>query len=576
MGDGDEPVSRRRLLTLSALSVGAVGLAAPPARAQAPDDAYVASGSQVLDPRDYGAVGDGATDDTAALNLALDAALVGNGVVLLTPGAYRCTGTLFLDGAASLVGSPGAELIVSAAGAVTGGWQIHLAVGTRARWQGQIRGVTWRAAPELGSGVTHLVNLFDAIDYEIVGNRFYGFTSCSVVKGANNTAWAEDDGAVRRRGLYAFNLIDCTQPRTGGGEGLSVSKGKGPDNWADGMRFIANEVIGVGDDPIGIHGGQDVEVIGNVLSSQEGRILIADTRGFVISGNSCEHVSASGGSGFIWLSWESPVTPRGCSDGLISDNRIRIAPGQSVAYGVRVRGAHGVMVASNMVRNDSTTLTNAILVEAVDAFGVSRKSGEITVQGNHIAGGRIRIAALASRDGWVKLGPNYIDGQSKVSPLVDFASSGLMAGDEVHCAGAHGSSTPSTYAVHGSGVTNVQTLDTWGSTDLPATGDVVLGLTGAMTTRTLRRRFVVTEILIRVDAAVSGTVTVTLQRNGVRWKSTTLGAADGLEKLVHTAPGVLSTDPFAPGDVLGIVVTPGGRATGRSIEVEVRGVPMTS
>ena len=70
-----------------------------------------------------------------------------------------------------------------------------------------------------------------------------------------------------------------------------------------------------------------------------------------------------------------------------------------------------------MVRNDSTTSTNAILVEAVDAFGASRKkSGEITVEGNHIAGGRIRIAALASRDGWVKLAPTSIDGQSKVSP----------------------------------------------------------------------------------------------------------------------------------------------------------------
>lgn len=179
------------------------------------------------------------------------------------------------------------------------------------------------------------------------------------------------------------------------------------------------------------------------------------------------------------------------------------------------------MIAGNTVRNDATAVTNAVWVEAVEAFGVTRKSGEITVHGNHISGGRIRIAPVASRDGWVKLGPNYIDGQSKVSPLVDFTSSGLIAGDEVHCAGAHGSAAPSTYAVHGSGVTNVQTLDTWGSTDLPATGDVVLRITGAMTTRTLRRRFVMTEILVRVNAAVSGTVTVTVQRNGVKWKSMT-------------------------------------------------------
>lgn len=123
------------------------------------------------------------------------------------------------------------------------------------------------------------------------------------------------------------------------GEGLSVGKGKGPDNWADGMRFIGNEVIGVGDDPIGIHGGQDVAVIGNVLRSQDGRILLGDTQGFVVTGNTCDHLSSSGGSAFMWLDWgSSPVAPRGCSDGLISDNRMHIAPGQSIAYGVRVRG----------------------------------------------------------------------------------------------------------------------------------------------------------------------------------------------------------------------------------------------
>jgi hypothetical protein len=54
---------------------------------------------------DYGAVGDGATDDTTALQQAIDAAISGSGVLVVPPGEYLHTTTLLADHAFQFWGS---------------------------------------------------------------------------------------------------------------------------------------------------------------------------------------------------------------------------------------------------------------------------------------------------------------------------------------------------------------------------------------------------------------------------------------------------------------------------------------
>ena len=59
----------------------------------------------MLNPRDFGAAGDGEHDDTSAIQSALDEAAEEHGSVFLSPGTYVCS-TLRLRANVALVGVP--------------------------------------------------------------------------------------------------------------------------------------------------------------------------------------------------------------------------------------------------------------------------------------------------------------------------------------------------------------------------------------------------------------------------------------------------------------------------------------
>jgi polygalacturonase len=122
--DGSANVPSRRML-LTAAGLGAAGLgvaalaptsssAATPAAPAAPRTPKAPATGLRVDPRDFGAKGDGTTKDTAALQTALDrCAVLGGGEVVVSAGVYL-TGairigsntTLVLDEGATLQGSP--------------------------------------------------------------------------------------------------------------------------------------------------------------------------------------------------------------------------------------------------------------------------------------------------------------------------------------------------------------------------------------------------------------------------------------------------------------------------------------
>ena len=95
------PLPNRRQIARSALFGSAAALFASNASAASLDSARQTQ----FDPRQFGAVGDGKTDDTTALQKTLDAAGGCAGVVLLSPGVYL-TRELHLRERSALVGTP--------------------------------------------------------------------------------------------------------------------------------------------------------------------------------------------------------------------------------------------------------------------------------------------------------------------------------------------------------------------------------------------------------------------------------------------------------------------------------------
>ncbi len=98
--------SRRRFLSQSALGAAA-GLFAVPAGAIVTDPApFTSSSTLALNVHNFGARADGSTDDTAAIQRALDVAgKAGGGIVELPTGHYAVKGTLQVPGGVLLQGS---------------------------------------------------------------------------------------------------------------------------------------------------------------------------------------------------------------------------------------------------------------------------------------------------------------------------------------------------------------------------------------------------------------------------------------------------------------------------------------
>ena len=122
-GSGFGTVSRRRFLRTSAILGGsglagtagitAVGRSGPASEHRAPSPSSPRSRASTLDVRDFGAIGDGRTRDTRAIQQAIDTAHRLGGAVVQLPAGTWLSGTLHLRGRVTVDLASGAVLLAS-------------------------------------------------------------------------------------------------------------------------------------------------------------------------------------------------------------------------------------------------------------------------------------------------------------------------------------------------------------------------------------------------------------------------------------------------------------------------------
>jgi hypothetical protein len=102
-------LSRRTFVENSALALGLLGSAGVMTRSLGADKAppSVGAGSGQVNARQHGAKGDGKTDDTSALQAALDAAKSNGPTCWVPPGLYRLDGSLIVPAGVTLCGASG-------------------------------------------------------------------------------------------------------------------------------------------------------------------------------------------------------------------------------------------------------------------------------------------------------------------------------------------------------------------------------------------------------------------------------------------------------------------------------------
>jgi hypothetical protein len=274
MRDTHSPFLGRRQMAKSALLGGASCLlgAQNPLRAEEPG-----AGRERLSVRQFGATGDGKTDDTKAVQRTLDAAGDVQGAVFVPPGVYLCA-ELRLRPNTALVGAPT--------------WDYHVAGGTAFRLADRsakcllniteapgatIDGLGFDGAG-LGKGIHGI--FLDKPDFGKHEDAFR-IERCQVARftgdGVNLTrAWCFSV----RHSMFAYNH----------GDGLSLRGWDGfiSDNWFSGneragfaardenasVTFTANRVEWNGQENILITGGDGYQITGNFVD-RAGRCGIA-------------------------------------------------------------------------------------------------------------------------------------------------------------------------------------------------------------------------------------------------------------------------------------------------------------
>jgi hypothetical protein len=262
MSDPGSSFFNRRDLARTALIGGASALvSAASLSAQSPP-----AGKDLVDPRQFGAIGDGHTDDTAALQRAIDAAAEKSGGVFLSPAVYL-TGELHIRPGIALVGIPA--------------WNYSGPGGTTLRLAGPNAPGLLNLTDARGATIDGL-----ALDGRNMGKNVHGIFTSRTAYGPHEDGFRIERCQIARftgDGIHldrawCFSVRHC-EMMANEGDGLSLRGWDGfiLDNWLSGngragfaardenasVTFTANRIEWNHDENMVIVGGDGYQITGN-------------------------------------------------------------------------------------------------------------------------------------------------------------------------------------------------------------------------------------------------------------------------------------------------------------------------
>ncbi len=352
---------------------------------------------------DYGATGDGRSDDTAAIQACLDALPQSGGIVVFPPGSYLCSATLTVSGKDNVTLTGQSALLSFTAEParehcllLTGAEDIPIA-------NPRIEGLRVRTPTGYGLSIGHFTNAtFTDCTVERSGfSGLYCFFGRGCLISGNHVLHGGDNG------IYTFSVDDAAivgnvvehATGTGGiammiGQGLVVTGNTVRDSdiaaigtwdvcrdvliagnvivgsrntgimidwngdWDSRTRDVTvagNSICDIAQNAVQVYHGAcgDVLIRDNTISRSRTGIRLVDCEGVEITGNRISRIGQAG----VWLDSEGDTA---CSRILIEANRIRNCNLQGVWNsfpGVWLRGAHReITIRANDIGNDRQAL----------------------------------------------------------------------------------------------------------------------------------------------------------------------------------------------------------------------------
>jgi Right handed beta helix region len=274
----DNCVPRGQNLQLQATFLGVLFGLAPPF--------VVASESGKIDLAQYGAIGDGKTDDSDVQKALTHCSVAGVTCEVAAKKAFLITRPLFMWGNAKLEGEDGSGALVFYVDSAP--YLLNVGISGKrkleAPFRGEIANITFRTVGGDGGRIIYFWRTNGAI---IRNNTFYvGQYAYSATSSGNDNNWVINgfSNCIRRNIRITDNKMFANGKELG-------SEGIGLGNF-NGAIIANNEVVGVGDDPIGIHFSSHVTIQNNRLKSVDGRVFVANSQDVENSQNQIERMSS--------------------------------------------------------------------------------------------------------------------------------------------------------------------------------------------------------------------------------------------------------------------------------------------